>query len=42
MRVIKTDHRGKENTQGRHYTGKSALRTTQVLDRPTAHPPEKS
>jgi hypothetical protein len=33
MSAIKTDPPAKENTQGRHYTPKSALREPQVTDR---------
>jgi hypothetical protein len=40
MGAIKTDPSAKENTQGRHYTPKSALRNTQLLDPATARSPK--
>jgi hypothetical protein len=41
MRRITTDSAAKENTQGRHYTRKSALERTQVAD-PLIMPPRKN
>jgi hypothetical protein len=40
MSAIKTDKPVKENTQGRHYTPKSALRETQVPDLTTSPSPK--
>jgi hypothetical protein len=38
MRAIRTEKTAKENTQGRHYTAKSASNAAQVADPITAGP----